>query len=118
LVGGSTGVDVLEYHDYGADGVPLPGDMWTGLGKHLLQAQSLGKPLVVAEIGQNAGSCGAPADRVDDFRTKVNGQRLAGSAGALFWAFVPDPREGQCTFDIGPEDPAFDLVAELNTVGP
>ena len=118
LLGASPNVDVLEYHDYGADGVPLPGDVWNGLATHIVQAQAVGKPLVVAEIGQNAGSCGTREDRVDDFETKIDGQRAAGTAGALFWAFVPDPREQQCTFDIGPDDPAFDLVAELNTVGP
>lgn len=115
MVNASANVDVLEYHDYGADAVPLPGDIWNGLATHIAQAVTLGKPLVVTEIGQNAGSCGSRQSRADDFSTKVDGQRTAGTAGALFWAFVPDPRDGACTFDIGPDDPAFDLVADLNT---
>nr|WP_237341183.1 beta-mannosidase [Williamsia soli] len=116
LVNASPAVDVLEYHDYGADAVPLPGDIWNGLQTHIVQAELLGKPLVVAEIGQNAGSCGSVVGRAADFETKVDGQRQAGTAGALFWAFVPDPRPGECTFDIGPDDPVFDLVEDLNTV--
>lgn len=72
----------------------------------------------MTEIGQNAGSCGSVQGRADDFETKVAGQRSAGTAGALFWAFVPDPRPAECTFDIGPDDPVFDLVEDLNTVSP
>lgn len=118
LVNASPGVDVLEYHDYGSDAVPLPGDVWNGLQTRIWQAQVLDKPLVVTEIGQNAGSCGSVQGRADDFETKVAGQRSAGTAGALFWAFVPDPRPAECTFDIGPDDPVFDLVEDLNTVSP
>lgn len=117
LVNASSNVDVLEYHDYGADAIPLPGDIWNGLATHIVQAQLLGKPLVVTEVGQNAGSCGSLQNRVDDFDTKVSGQKAAGTDGALFWAFVPDPRPQSCTFDIGPDDPVFDLVEELNTIG-
>lgn len=116
-VGGSTHLSVLDYHDYGSDGVPLPGDQWNGLAERIRQGEVLGKPVVVNEIGQSAGSCGSTEQREADLRTKVNGQRAAGTAAALFWAFVPDPRTDQCTYDIGPQDPAFDLVADLTTVG-
>lgn len=113
LIGRSPGVDVLDYHDYGADGVPLPGDRWNGLARRIAQAREVGKPVVVNEIGQNAGSCGSVGDREADVRRKVTGQRAAGTSGALFWAFVPDPRNDQCTYDIGPGDPLFGLVADL-----
>ena len=96
---------------------PLPGDQWNGLAERIRQGEVLGKPGVVNEIGQSAGSCGSTEQREADLRTKVNGQRAAGTAAALFWAFVPDPRTDQCTYDIGPQDPAFDLVADLTTVG-
>lgn len=68
------------------------------------------------EIGQHAGSCGSTSERVDDFRTKIAGQRAAGTATALFWAFVPDPRHDQCTYDIGPGDPVHELVSELTSL--
>lgn len=104
-------VDILQYHDYGADGVVLPGDQWNGLGRRLAQASDAGKPLIVAEIGQAAGSCYDPIDRAADIDTKVDGQREAGSAGFLLWAFVPDPRPDDCTFDIGYDDPLWGVFA-------
>ena len=113
-------LDVLQYHDYGADGVPLPGDAYNGLAVRLRQAQEVGKPLVVTEIGQHAGDspeCASAAQRVDDVTRKIDGQRRAGTAGALLWAFVPDPREAECTFDIGPDDPVRELLARQNRLG-
>ena len=46
FVSASSYVDVVQYHDYGADGVPLPGDQWNGLARRLEQAAALGKPLL------------------------------------------------------------------------
>lgn len=117
LVGDSPAVDVLEYHDYGADGVALPGDQWNGLGRRIEQARSVGKPLLVAELGQRAGSCLSLDDRRADIGVKITGQRAAGTAGVLLWAFVPDPRLEECTMDIGPDDPLLALLAARNTHG-
>ncbi|EOM76739.1 hypothetical protein Rrhod_1858 [Rhodococcus rhodnii LMG 5362] len=106
-------VDVAQYHDYEADGVPLPGSGADGLEARLRQSRDVGKPLLVAEIGQNAaasGACATPSARFADVRRKIDGQREAGTAGALFWAFVPDPRIDECTFDIGIDDPLISLV--------
>ncbi|GAB2935092.1 hypothetical protein GCM10027047_34440 [Rhodococcus aerolatus] len=113
LAAASPGVDVVEYHDYGADGVPLPGDRWNGLAVRLQQAAAVGKPLLVAEVGQLAGSCGTTVDRAASLRTKLSGQQQAGTAGALLWAWVPDPRPGECTYDVGDGDPALGVLDEL-----
>ncbi|MGB2948021.1 MAG: beta-mannosidase [Rhodococcus sp. (in: high G+C Gram-positive bacteria)] len=106
-------VDVLQYHDYGADGVPLPGDQWNGLARRIAQSSDVGKPLLVAEIGENAGSCKDIGERATSIETKITGQRSAGTAGALLWAFVPDPRPQECTFDIGPEDPLWQVITAV-----
>lgn len=106
----SPAVDVLQYHDYGADGVPLPGDQWNGLARRIAQTATVGKPLLVAEIGELAGSCGTTEDRAANISNKIDGQRAAGTAGALLWAFVPDPRPAECTYDIGPEDPLWQVI--------
>ncbi|MET4046658.1 MULTISPECIES: beta-mannosidase [unclassified Rhodococcus (in: high G+C Gram-positive bacteria)] len=103
-------VDVLQYHDYGADGVALPGDQWNGLQRRITQTAEVGKPLLVAEIGELAGSCSTVEDRAAHIEAKINGQRAAGTAGALLWAFVPDPRPTECTFDIGPSDPLWQVL--------
>ena len=116
-VAASSGIDVLEYHDYGADGVPLPGDQWNGLAFRLQQAAAVGKPLVVAEVGEDAGSCESLTDRSDHVQTKIEGQRAAGTAGVLAWDWVPDPRTSECTYDIGPDDPILTMLAAHNTLG-
>lgn len=103
-VGQSPYIDVLDLHDYGA----------TDVDQRLRQAASLGKPLVVAELGRYAGSCGSLADRAAGIAARVSAQRAAGSAGVLFWNFVPDPRTRDCTMDIGPGDPLFDVLRSLN----
>ena len=64
-------------------------------------------------MGQPAGSCRPLSVRAGDLAHKVASQRQAGSAGVLFWAFVPDPRLDQCTLDIGPDDPLVDVLATL-----
>ncbi|WP_188586488.1 beta-mannosidase [Gordonia jinhuaensis] len=112
-IAASPDMDVLEYHDYGADGVPLPGDRYNGLARRIQQAKEVAKPLVVAEIGENAGSCRSLQTRADNVRTKIIGQRQAGTDGALLWAWVPDPRPQDCTFDIGLGDPLYSVVADL-----
>ena len=43
--------------------------------------------------------------------------RAAGVAGALLWTFVPDPRENECTYDIGPDDPAWRVVTDTALTG-
>lgn len=116
-VGSSPWVDVVQYHDYGADAVPLPGDQWNGLARRITQAQQIGKPLLVAEIGELAGWCGATADRAEHIATKIAGQKAAGTAGALIWAFVPDPRPDSCTYDVGPDDELWGVIEQFGTTG-
>lgn len=108
-VGASPGVDVLEYHDYEV-GHELPGDPHNGLQRRLQQARQLDKPLVVAELGVHAGSCKALPRRHDVVADAVGRLREAGAAGVLFWSFVPDPRPGECTYDIGPDDPILQII--------
>ncbi len=117
FVSASPYVDAVQYHDYGADGVPLPGDQWNGLGRRLEQAEAVGKPLLVAEIGELAGSCGSLPDRAAHITAKIEGQRDAGTAGALLWAFVPDPRPFDCTFDIGFDDPLWEVIEDFGSLG-
>ncbi|WP_454175623.1 beta-mannosidase [Gordonia sputi] len=108
-VAASPGLDVLDYHDYSAGGAIAPGG--SNLPARLAQARNLGKPLVVNEIGIEAGSCLSLDARARQFTSKYESLRSVGVAGALLWAFVPDPRTDECTFDIGYDDPAWQVVA-------
>jgi hypothetical protein len=108
-VNASPGVDVLEYHFYhGID--YLPGNVFDGLARRAQQAQKLNKPLLITEIGMEAGSCGSLDERERVLRDAFTEMRRQGTAGAMFWAFVPDPRPRECTLDIGPTDPLMRLV--------
>lgn len=66
---------------------------------------------MVNEIGIEAGSCLSLDARARQFTSKYESLRSVGVAGALLWAFVPDPRTDECTFDIGYDDPAWQVVA-------
>jgi mannan endo-1,4-beta-mannosidase len=109
LVAASPGVDVLEYHYYTSSD-SLPGSAADGLARRVDQARAVGKPLLVAEVGMEAGSCLPVAQRERTLKATVDAQRAHGTAGAMFWSYVPDPRNDQCTLDIGPDDPLVDLV--------
>ncbi len=81
------------------------GDVYDGLQRRVAQARSVGKPLFVAEIGMEAGSCDSLEQRRKFLGDAIAQMRTMGTAGAMFWAFVPDPRTHECTLDIGPTDP-------------
>ena len=49
-------------------------------------------------------------ERAELVSETVGELRGAGAAGVLFWAFVPDPRLTECTYDIGPDDPLMAMV--------
>lgn len=98
LVADSPYVDFVRYHDYD-DSRFLP-----------LRLSQTPKPLVVTELGINAGSCLPLHVRAERIGARIDSYAELGAAGALLWAFVPDPRPNLCTYDIGPADPV--LVAE------
>lgn len=108
-VSASPGVDVLEYHFYESKDY-LPGNRYDGLARRALQARELNKPLLITEIGMEAGSCGSTDQRERVLRSAFTEMRKQGAAGAMFWSFVPDPRPRECTLDIGPTDPLMRLV--------
>lgn len=108
-VSASPGIDVLEYHFYESTD-SLPGNEYDGLARRVQQARALDKPLVITEVGMEAGSCGSVGDREQVLREAFGEMRDQGAAGVMFWSYVPDPRPGQCTLDIGPSDPLMRLV--------
>lgn len=108
-VSASPGVDVLEYHFYESKDY-LPGNAFDGLARRARQARTLNKPLLITEIGMEAGSCESTDRREQVLRAAFTEMRKQGAAGAMFWSFVPDPRPRECTLDIGPADPLMKLV--------
>ncbi|CRZ13693.1 hypothetical protein [Mycolicibacterium neworleansense] len=109
MVAASPGVDVLEYHYYEHTDY-LPGDPYDGLQRRVAQTRAVGKPLFAAEIGMQAGFCVSLGDRKQVLGDAIARMRTMGAAGAMFWAFVPDPRPTECTLDIGPADPLMSMI--------
>ncbi len=106
----SPGIDVLDFHDYRSGRGETSGPLGSDLATRVRQAHSVGKPLMVNEIGIDAGSCLSTTTRARALEDIIANHRALGVAGALLWAFVPNPRESACTYDIGPFDPAWSVV--------
>lgn len=109
-VGASPGIDVLEYHDYSVDSLSTPSAA-DSLIARIATARTLNKPLLLAEIGVKAGSCRSAQARASLVRDAIATARADGVAGALAWAYVPDPRPHECTYDIGPGDPLWPSIS-------
>ncbi|MFD6856172.1 beta-mannosidase [Rhodococcus sp. NPDC060086] len=105
IVVGSPSVDVAQYHDY---------DDGRFLALRLAETE---KPLLVGELGIEAGSCLALNERAEIVDERLTHYRELGAAGALMWASVPDPRHTDCSYDIGPGDPLHSVLARHITVG-
>ncbi len=97
LVAASPYLDVVQYHDYD-DAAFLP-----------LRLEQTEKPVLVTEFGVRAGNCMPLTERATRIGAQIDRYYTMGAAGALLWAFVPDPRPHECTYDIGPFDPIHGL---------
>jgi mannan endo-1,4-beta-mannosidase len=100
-------VDLCEVHDYD-DLAPMPGDQWNGLAFRLEQCATLGKPLIVGEVGLKNMALDARALALG---AKFEAQFGAGIAGALVWALRDDAHGGSSTtdYDAGEDDPLVSL---------
>jgi hypothetical protein len=109
----SSGIDVASFHDYNRDNQPLPGDEWNGLKKRLEQMQSIGKPLIVGEVGMkaanNSDKCINLVQRRDKLKNKMDAQFTAGIAGFLPWDLTLGISE-ICNFDIVQADPTILMI--------
>ena len=102
-------VDLCEFHDYGT--AVMPGDQWNGLAFRLEQCATLDKPLFVGETGITPDWLdGTLEARAELFRAKLFTQMAAGVVGEVLWAWNAD-ESLTVTFDIGPGDPVFDVLA-------
>jgi hypothetical protein len=107
----SPGIDIVSIHDYGSQ--TLSAEAAT----RIAQARSLGKPLLVGEVGVNASNTapGCPTSllaRASQLKAKTDAFLANGAAGALIWDWLP-AASGSCTYDLAPGDPA---LATLQTI--
>ncbi len=109
----SPSIDVASYHDYNDDTSPMPGDQWNGLAVRLSQMKSIGKPLIIGEVGmvafQGGGGCMTLDQRRDAMKAKMDAMFPAGIAGFIPWSRSPD-LDTSCNYDIGNTDPLVTLV--------
>jgi len=109
----SPALDLLTYHDYGADGTALPGDSVNGLAARISQAAAIGKPLFVEEAGIEAtagpASCDSLPQRAVQFRAKMDALFAGGGVGYLIWNWMPSAAAG-CDHTVTTGDPLLELV--------
>ncbi len=106
-VSASAGIDVASFHDY--EGGVLPADFE----ERLPQAAALEKPLLVGELGLEAGDvpgCASLSARATQASAKIDAMLGAGAAGVFFWDWVPSPQTSACTLDVGDGDPIMTLL--------
>ena len=109
LVHSSAGVDLCEYHDYGAPAVGIPGDAWNGLQLRIEQCDALDKPLIVGEAGISLAEAGDdPTARAAYLANKIEAQFARGIDGFLAWQFVDVAHSD--AYKIGPGDPALSAL--------
>jgi hypothetical protein len=90
----------------------MPGDQWNGPQVRLDQCAELGKPLIVGETGIRPSDVGGTYEaRADAFRAKLDAQFAAGVAGELVWAWS-SLGSTLGDYDVGPDDPVLDALAE------
>jgi len=109
----SPSLDLVTYHDYGADSTAIPGDSVNGLATRIAQAAALGKPLFVEEAGIQAAAgstgCATPQQRATLFRAKMDALFASGGVGYLIWNWMP-ALAASCDHTLSTGDPLLDLV--------
>jgi mannan endo-1,4-beta-mannosidase len=79
-------VDVLSFHDYGRESEPLPAE----LAARIEEAEVLGKPLIVEELGilgRDGQACRDTTSRALLVRAKAQAAFAAGASGVLAWSY-------------------------------
>lgn len=110
-------LDVVEAHDYNHETEAFPGapsSTANTLFSDLADAQALGKPFLVGEIGIAAPTPMYPfsyADRAKYIDAKLTAQLAAGAAGALVWSFYDLKSHNWGGWDFGPTDPVAAVLA-------
>ncbi|HTM68875.1 MAG TPA: cellulase family glycosylhydrolase [Candidatus Binatia bacterium] len=76
------GIDVVEAHDYGADAVALPRDVWLSL----LAARAIRRPFFIGEVGMDAPPL-SPEQRATLVAEKLEAAWHEDADGALVWSY-------------------------------
>jgi hypothetical protein len=102
-------VDVGSLHEY-----DYPIVVSHHLAPTLGPLDTLGKPLIIGEVGVNSGADGCTpnfADRAAALKQKFDQYFLAGVAGVLVWNYTPNPGT-KCAYDVrqSPPDPVLSMV--------
>lgn len=109
LVSASPAIDVTTIHDYDPNGIS------GAVAQRIQQAAELNKPLVLEEVGTDAGpdgvSCMSHQVRRDTFKAKMD---LIFSyeqvAGFLPWQWVEQGGGPGCNLEVTPQDPLMGLL--------
>jgi hypothetical protein len=105
-VAASPYIDIMSFHDYGNQTIPIPSD----LRKALRQVHAANKVFDMDEAGIPAGNgCESTTQRRDQFKAKMDAQFKAGETGFMIWNWeLAAPKN--CDFGIAPNDPVMRLL--------
>jgi mannan endo-1,4-beta-mannosidase len=104
----AAGVDIASFHDYGSSDVAMPAQ----LAAAIADAHEAGKPLVVGEVGIDAGN-GCPislAERAREMSAKLKAAMSADVAGWIPWSYGTGTKS--CDTYILSGDPVFAVLAK------
>ena len=102
----AAGVDVASFHDYGSPSTAMPPQLAAGIA----DARKAGKPLVIGEVGIDAGA-GCPTSlgqRAVEMRAKMAAAMAAGVAGWVPWSYGTGTKS--CDYYILSGDPVLGIL--------
>jgi len=101
------GIDLCEIHDYSSPSSALAPQLQLRLN----QCRTLGKPLIVGELGVRVQDAGSPANRAAAIRAKLSAEFAAGVAGALVWDWANGDQSAYSGYEVQPGDPTLQVLA-------
>jgi mannan endo-1,4-beta-mannosidase len=106
-------IDVGSIHEYDYDYNGTKTIVSSHLAPTLAAMKSIGKPLLVAEVGvkgNDGTGCTDRTARRDVFKAKFDAYFAQGAVGVLAWNWTPTKRDACAYETLYPGDPTMDLI--------
>lgn len=113
-------IDVVEYHDYQNETLPLPDyDNFNSLKVRFSDSITLDKPMIMGESGIKANcsdtNCYSPDKRAELFKAKIDAFFNRGGAAYLLWSYRDHYGSSGDPFDFAASDPLSNVLRSLSS---